>query len=63
MSGRSGRAGGLGGRLAYLPYLLPGLLLFTAVIGVPFVMNIGTSFTEWSGVGTPSGSAWRTTRS
>ncbi|GGV06934.1 ABC transporter permease [Actinomadura cremea] len=53
MSGRSGRAGGLGGRLAYLPYLLPGLLLFTGVIGVPFVMNIGTSFTEWSGVGSP----------
>jgi raffinose/stachyose/melibiose transport system permease protein len=39
--------------LAYLPYLLPGLLLFTAVIGVPFLMNIGTSFTEWDGVGTP----------
>ncbi|MEV5827776.1 sugar ABC transporter permease [Spirillospora sp. NPDC052242] len=54
MSGRtSGRAGGLGGRLAYLPYLLPGLLLFTGVIGVPFLMNIGTSFTEWSGVGSP----------
>lgn len=40
-------------QLAYLPYLLPGLLLFTAVIGVPFLMNIGTSFTEWTGVGTP----------
>lgn len=54
MSGRtSGRAGGLGGRLAYLPYLLPGLLLFTGVIGVPFLMNVGTSFTEWSGVGSP----------
>ncbi|WP_141583634.1 carbohydrate ABC transporter permease [Actinomadura sp. WMMA1423] len=37
----------------YLPYLLPGLLLFTAVIGVPFLMNIGTSLTEWSGVGSP----------
>ncbi|MEU9845594.1 sugar ABC transporter permease, partial [Actinomadura sp. NPDC048032] len=37
----------------YVPYLLPGLLLFTAVIGVPFLMNIGTSFTEWTGVGTP----------
>ncbi|MFB4295610.1 carbohydrate ABC transporter permease [Actinomadura sp. NTSP31] len=41
-------------QLGYLPYLLPGLLLFTAVIGVPFLMNIGTSFTEWSGVGSPS---------
>ncbi|WP_240808368.1 carbohydrate ABC transporter permease [Actinomadura geliboluensis] len=40
-------------QLGYLPYLLPGLLLFTAVIGVPFLMNIGTSFTEWTGVGTP----------
>ncbi|GAA0559884.1 carbohydrate ABC transporter permease [Actinomadura livida] len=40
-------------RWAYAPYLLPGLLLFTAVIGVPFLMNIGTSFTEWTGVGTP----------
>lgn len=37
----------------YVPYLLPGLLLFTAVIGVPFLMNIGTSFTEWTGVGRP----------
>jgi raffinose/stachyose/melibiose transport system permease protein len=41
------------GRAAYLPYLLPGLLLFIGVIGVPFVMNIGVSFTEWPGVGTP----------
>ncbi|GAA3924707.1 sugar ABC transporter permease [Actinomadura viridis] len=42
-----------GERLGYLPYLVPGALLFTAVIGVPFLMNLGTSFTEWSGVGTP----------
>ncbi|MDC0685406.1 carbohydrate ABC transporter permease [Sorangium atrum] len=41
-------------RLAYLPYLIPGLLLFTGVIGVPFLMNTGTSFTEWAGVGTPT---------
>ncbi|MFI0350342.1 carbohydrate ABC transporter permease [Actinomadura sp. 9N407] len=40
-------------RLGYLPYLIPGLLLFTAVIGVPFLMNVATSFTEWDGVGTP----------
>ncbi|MFI0443850.1 carbohydrate ABC transporter permease [Actinomadura sp. 6N118] len=40
-------------RLAYLPYLIPGLLLFTGVIGVPFLMNIYTSLTEWQGVGTP----------
>lgn len=41
-------------RLAYLPYLIPGLLLFAGVIGAPFLMNIGTSFTEWAGVGTPT---------
>ncbi|MVZ99970.1 ABC transporter permease subunit [Actinomadura sp. LD22] len=41
-------------QLAYLPYLVPGLLLFAAVIGVPFLMNVGTSFTDWSGVGSPS---------
>ncbi|XXY53273.1 sugar ABC transporter permease [Sorangium sp. So ce269] len=41
-------------RLAHLPYLIPGLLLFTGVIGVPFLMNIGTSFTEWAGVGAPT---------
>ncbi|MEU5879553.1 sugar ABC transporter permease [Spirillospora sp. NPDC047279] len=40
-------------RLPYLPYLLPGLLLFTGVIGIPFLMNVYTSFTEWQGVGTP----------
>ncbi|GAA2082072.1 sugar ABC transporter permease [Actinomadura alba] len=40
-------------RAAYLLYLLPGLLLFVGVILVPFVMNVGTSLTEWSGVGTP----------
>jgi raffinose/stachyose/melibiose transport system permease protein len=41
------------GRLAYVPYLIPGLLLFVGVIGVPFVMNLGISFTRWPGVGTP----------
>ncbi|MBX6767335.1 MAG: sugar ABC transporter permease, partial [Actinomadura rubrobrunea] len=40
-------------RLAYLPYLVPGVLLFTAVIGVPFLMNLYTSFTEWEGIGAP----------
>ncbi|SPT49802.1 carbohydrate ABC transporter permease [Actinomadura madurae] len=50
---RPGR-GRPGEQLAYLPYLLPGLLLFTAVIGVPFLMNLGTSFTEWTGVGRPT---------
>nr|MDT0657295.1 sugar ABC transporter permease [Micromonospora sp. DSM 115978] len=37
----------------YLLYLLPGVLLFGAVIVVPLLMNVGLSFTRWSGVGTP----------
>lgn len=37
----------------YLPYLVPGVLLFVAVIAVPLVMNIGISFTRWQGVGEP----------
>jgi raffinose/stachyose/melibiose transport system permease protein len=37
----------------YLPYLVPGVLLFVAVIAVPLVMNIGISFTRWQGVGDP----------
>jgi raffinose/stachyose/melibiose transport system permease protein len=40
-------------RMGYLPYLVPGLLLFAGVIAVPFVMNIGISFTRWAGVGSP----------
>ncbi|WP_129662610.1 carbohydrate ABC transporter permease [Phytoactinopolyspora endophytica] len=35
----------------YWLYLIPGGLLFTAVIVVPFVMNIGLSFADWPGVG------------
>jgi raffinose/stachyose/melibiose transport system permease protein len=37
----------------YWLYLLPGAVLFTAVIVVPFAMNIGISLTNWDGVGTP----------
>jgi raffinose/stachyose/melibiose transport system permease protein len=37
----------------YLPYLVPGVLLFVAVIAVPLLMNIGISFTRWQGVGDP----------
>jgi raffinose/stachyose/melibiose transport system permease protein len=47
--GRGRRPGGRG----YLPYLVPGALLFAAVIAVPLVMNIGISFTRWQGVGEP----------
>lgn len=38
----------------YLPFLIPGAVLFLAVIVVPLVMNVGVSFTSWTGVGTPS---------
>ncbi|GAB3443362.1 carbohydrate ABC transporter permease [Actinophytocola sediminis] len=37
----------------YLPYLVPGVLLFVVIIAVPLAMNIGISFTRWQGVGTP----------
>ncbi|MGP3958646.1 carbohydrate ABC transporter permease [Nonomuraea sp. 3N208] len=37
----------------YWLYLIPSLLLFLGVIVVPFLMNVGVSFTRWSGVGTP----------
>jgi raffinose/stachyose/melibiose transport system permease protein len=41
-------------RDSYVLYLLPGLVLFTGVIFVPFAMNIGISLTDWpAGVGTP----------
>ncbi|HEY5833961.1 carbohydrate ABC transporter permease [Streptomyces sp.] len=38
---------------SYALFLIPSALAFLAVIGVPFCMNIGWSFTEWSGVGSP----------
>lgn len=37
----------------YWLYLVPGGVLFILIIGVPFVMNIYLSLTEWSGVGDP----------
>jgi raffinose/stachyose/melibiose transport system permease protein len=42
----------------YVPYLIPGVLLFVAVIAVPLVMNIGISFTKWQGVGEPKWTGW-----
>jgi raffinose/stachyose/melibiose transport system permease protein len=58
IDGRAARGGRSGSsrsydRVAYLPYLIPGLLLFIGVIAIPFAMNIGISFTRWPGVGTP----------
>ena len=43
----------------YLPYLVPGVVLFIAVIAVPLVMNIGISFTKWQGVGEPDWVGWQ----
>jgi raffinose/stachyose/melibiose transport system permease protein len=40
-------------RKGYWPFLVPGLLLCTLVVAVPLVMTFGTSFTQWSGVGSP----------
>ncbi|GAA1006954.1 ABC transporter permease [Acrocarpospora pleiomorpha] len=37
----------------YWLYLIPSLVLFVGVIVAPFLMNVATSFTRWSGVGTP----------
>ncbi|MCT2581614.1 carbohydrate ABC transporter permease [Actinophytocola gossypii] len=37
----------------YLPYLIPGVLLFVVVIAIPLGMNVAISFTEWQGVGSP----------
>ena len=51
-SARKGPSPTQGGR-GYLPFLLPGALLFLAVIVVPMLMNVGISFTRWQGVGTP----------
>ncbi|WP_433202925.1 carbohydrate ABC transporter permease [Dactylosporangium sp. CS-047395] len=40
-------------RKGYWPFLVPGALLCALVVAVPLLMTVGTSFTEWSGVGTP----------
>jgi len=41
------------GRSGYLIFLIPGLVLSVAIVVVPLVMTLGTSFTRWQGVGTP----------
>jgi raffinose/stachyose/melibiose transport system permease protein len=38
----------------YFYFLLPGLILFTIIVIVPFLANIYLSFTKWQGVGTPT---------
>ncbi|GGL04998.1 carbohydrate ABC transporter permease [Planomonospora parontospora] len=37
----------------YWVFLLPSAVLFAAVILVPFLMNVGISFTRWQGIGDP----------
>jgi raffinose/stachyose/melibiose transport system permease protein len=34
-------------------FLLPGMIFFLVIIGVPFLANIGIGFTKWNGVGKP----------
>jgi len=38
---------------SYVLFLIPGLLAFLVVVFIPFVANIGISFTKWKGIGTP----------
>lgn len=38
----------------YAVFLLPGILLFLLIIVIPFLVNIGISFTRWQGVGAPT---------
>jgi raffinose/stachyose/melibiose transport system permease protein len=48
----AGSGAGRGSRsAAYLTYLLPATVLFAVVIAIPLVMNVYTSFTNWTGVG------------
>ncbi len=35
--------------LPYLPYLVPGAVLFVVVIGIPFATNVAYSFQKWKG--------------
>ena len=39
---------------AYWLYLFPGLIGFVLVVGIPFLMNIGISFTKWRGIRMPT---------
>jgi raffinose/stachyose/melibiose transport system permease protein len=38
----------------YAIFLIPGILAFLLIIIIPFLVNIGASFTRWTGVGTPT---------
>ncbi|GAA0558136.1 sugar ABC transporter permease [Paractinoplanes ferrugineus] len=41
----------MAGKKGYAVYLIPGVILSVAVIVVPLVMTVYTSFTKWNGVG------------
>jgi ABC-type sugar transport system permease subunit len=52
LANRTGAPGAaIRGAGAYFTYLVPAAVLFTAVIAIPMVMNVYTSFTRWTGVG------------
>lgn len=38
----------------YTVFLVPGILMFLIFIVLPFLANVGISFTRWSGVGAPA---------
>jgi raffinose/stachyose/melibiose transport system permease protein len=44
----------MSGKKGYAVYLIPGVIASTLVIIVPLVMTIYTSFTRWTGVGSPT---------
>lgn len=41
------------GESGYGYFLIPGITIFLFLIILPFLTNIGLSFTEWQGIGTP----------
>jgi raffinose/stachyose/melibiose transport system permease protein len=47
------RSRGLSFNRGFWIFLIPGVLFFLVLIILPFVANIGISFTKWQGVGTP----------
>lgn len=40
-------------RRGYVPFLIPGIIMFLSMIAFPFLANVGISFSKWQGVGTP----------
>jgi raffinose/stachyose/melibiose transport system permease protein len=40
-------------RNGYMIFIIPAIVLFLFIIVFPLLANIGLSFTEWSGIGTP----------